>query len=234
MSIDPQNINLAVKGANHIKNGYKNFAGWRQIMIEEFGDEIKPFLLIIWSQAKDIVKQQESEERNRLVQEIINKYDDSIDTKSTQVKEKEKKEDFQVSNVNKKFYNRNRLIEITLFVGGTFIFVICLTGGYYNRGGTDFFGIHSSSSGFRLWSIIGMAIGICMIVYGILRRTWKDKRKNKFRIVYSVLSGNSLIKFNAKVYPSIVKNKCFLKKSGRYSFFICSSLISSSLSKSLK
>lgn len=82
---------------------------------------------------------------------------------------------------------RDKIIELVLFVGGTFIFVVSLTGGYYNYSKDDsnslfespFSSGYSSSSGFKVWSVIGMAIGISMIVLGFLRRSWSKKGKNE-------------------------------------------------------
>jgi hypothetical protein len=78
--------------------------------------------------------------------------------------------------IKSKNKQREKLFELILFVGGSFVFIISLTGGFYSYGGGDPLGIGFSSggrSGFRTWSIFGMAIGISMLVYGFLRRSWK-------------------------------------------------------------
>jgi uncharacterized membrane protein YedE/YeeE len=68
---------------------------------------------------------------------------------------------------------KNKIYDVILFVGGAFIFTISLTGGY--SGGAILRGGISRSTGFVFWSIIGMAIGVSMIVFGFLRRSWNKK-----------------------------------------------------------
>jgi len=70
---------------------------------------------------------------------------------------------------------KEKIIDFCLFIGGTFLSVLSLAGGYYSRGGRDMFMGYNTSSGFKDWSIITLAIGISMIAFGFLRRSWRKK-----------------------------------------------------------
>jgi len=74
---------------------------------------------------------------------------------------------------------KNKIYDVIFFVGGAGVFIYNLTKGYYSRGGTSVFGGYSTASGFESWSVIGMAIGVCLIVIGFLRRSWDKKEKEK-------------------------------------------------------
>lgn len=50
-------------GAEHFKNGLNNYAKWQEQMVKEFGNEIKPHLLKIWAQAKNLAKEVKPEDR---------------------------------------------------------------------------------------------------------------------------------------------------------------------------
>lgn len=78
--------------------------------------------------------------------------------------------------IKSKNKQREKLVESILFVGGAFVFIISLTGGYYNYSGTGIIGF-SGGSGFKAWGVIGMAIGISMVVFGLLRKSWNKKSK---------------------------------------------------------
>jgi hypothetical protein len=70
---------------------------------------------------------------------------------------------------------KNKIYDILFFIGGAFLFIISLTGGY-TGGAVRRDGI-SSGAGFEPWSVIGMAIGVSMIVLGFLRLSWNRKGK---------------------------------------------------------
>jgi hypothetical protein len=169
--------NEVKRGVEHLSSGFTNFVEWQQRMVREFGSEIKPHLLKIWAQAREINKNQELNSKAVMENDKLKRYDE-LDKKLTDP-EKSVNDDKQYENteLEKKLLKKNRRIELILFVGGAFLFIVNLTGGYYSRGGSDIFNGYSSSSGFRLWAIFGMAIGISMIVYGFLRRSW-NKQKN--------------------------------------------------------
>lgn len=50
-------------GAEHFKNGLNNYSKWQEQMVKEFGSEIKPHLLKIWAQAKNLAKEVKPEDR---------------------------------------------------------------------------------------------------------------------------------------------------------------------------
>lgn len=78
----------------------------------------------------------------------------------------------------KKLIEKDKIYDVIFFIGGTFLAIVSLAGGYYSSGGTDIvFGGYSSSAGFSSWAVITLAIGISMIVMGFLRRSWR-KQKN--------------------------------------------------------
>ncbi|MCK5504420.1 MAG: hypothetical protein KAJ10_04625 [Thermodesulfovibrionia bacterium] len=49
----PENLNdLVLVGAHHIDTGYNEFTEWAELMIKQFGEEIKPHLEEIWLASK--------------------------------------------------------------------------------------------------------------------------------------------------------------------------------------
>ncbi len=164
--------NFAIKGAELIGKGYKSFGKWAKEMEKVYGTDIAPYIEKIWDRSKEIrqeVKESENSENYNQHKREVSK------TKTINGDESE----IKVFNAVSKLTFKGKILDAIYFVGGAFIFMISLTGGYYNRGGSGLIG-YSSGSGFRLWSIIGMAIGICMIVFGFLRRSWdKQEKGNK-------------------------------------------------------
>ncbi|MBV6419397.1 MAG: hypothetical protein DAHOPDDO_00613 [Ignavibacteriaceae bacterium] len=63
---------------------------------------------------------------------------------------------------------KDKIFDSVLFIGGTFITVFNLSSGFTS------FGYFTLSR----YAAIGLAIGICMIVFGFLRRNW-NKRISK-------------------------------------------------------
>lgn len=180
MFTDPSFFNYTVnRGATHLNSGLTNYVKWQDQMIKEFGDTIRPHLLKIWAQAKQKEKEETQEELGRKAiaeNDKLRRYDELNKKLTDPARSVNDNKQYENIESEKKDIKKNRRIELILFVGGTFLFMVNLTGGYYSRGGSDFLGGYSSSSGFRWWANLGMAIGISMIVYGFLRKSWRKKR----------------------------------------------------------
>lgn len=129
-----------------------------------------------------------TEERLRELQKKYGKTDEQTESGKKGITNETNKESIKSKlsergETKPSFNSIDKIIELILFIGGTFIFVVSLSGGYYSRGGSNslfkspFSSGFSSSSGFEVWSVIGMAIGISMIVFGFLRRSWNKQEK---------------------------------------------------------
>ncbi len=161
---------MAKIGAELTAKGFKSFSKWAKEMEKIYGEEISPHMLKLWDMSKEIrqeVKESENSENYNQHKREVSK------TKTINGDESEKK----IFNTVSKLTFKGKILDAIYFVGGAFICMISLTGGYYNLSGSGFIG-YSSGSGFRLWSVIGMAVGICMIVFGFLRRSWAKKGQN--------------------------------------------------------
>jgi len=164
---------MAKIGAELVNKGYKSFSNWADEMIKTYGKEISPHLVKIWDMSKEIrqkVKESENSEYYNQHKREVPKTK-TINGDGSEIK---------VFNSMSKLTFKGKILDAIFFVGGTFISMISLTGGFYSYGGGDLLGIGFSSSGrsgFKLWSVIGMAIGVSMIVFGLLRRSWNKLEK---------------------------------------------------------
>ena len=62
--IDPTLLkDYAVVGLDYMRKGLNNYSKWQEQMVKEFGSEIKPHLLKIWAQAKNLAKEVKPEDR---------------------------------------------------------------------------------------------------------------------------------------------------------------------------
>lgn len=49
----PENINdLVIIGAYHFETGFRNFNPWSELMIKQFGKEVKPYLDKVWEESQ--------------------------------------------------------------------------------------------------------------------------------------------------------------------------------------
>jgi len=49
----PENINdLVIIGAYHFETGFRNFNPWSELMIKQFGEEVKPYLDKVWEESQ--------------------------------------------------------------------------------------------------------------------------------------------------------------------------------------
>ncbi len=65
---------------------------------------------------------------------------------------------------------KNKVYDVILFVGGSFITLTSIIGGL--RWET----LRGTWRGWEDWAIIGIVVGICMIIFGFLRRNWNKKK----------------------------------------------------------
>ncbi len=70
---------------------------------------------------------------------------------------------------------KNKILDVIFFIGGTIITIYSIGAGIYHKSGKIKLG--ASRLGLSDWAIIGLTLGICMIVFGFLRRNWDKKEK---------------------------------------------------------
>lgn len=156
---------LATKGAEYRAKGFKRFGEWADEMKKNFGQEISPHLIKIWDLSKEI--RQEVKESENSPNYNLNKREE-VKIKTINGDESE----IKVLNTLSKLTFKDKIFDVIFFIGGTFVSIVSFLGGMSHS-------MYGNINGLKSGAVIGVASGICLIVFGFLRRGWNKKEKGK-------------------------------------------------------